>query len=125
MAIYTEKQPKPIVAIMFLVLVFLMMFSLRQIGDRELYWNEGIHATISQVISLDHPVSVIHGEVTLNEFPLFHLLVNGLMRLGVPVEYALRMISILALGGLTVLAGMAAYRQHGQVAGMAAAAVIA
>ena len=84
MAIYTEKQPNPVIAIIFLVLAFLMMYSLRQIGDRELYWNEGAHAVISQAISLDYPVSEIHGEATLNEFPLFHLLVSGLIKTGVP-----------------------------------------
>lgn len=124
MAIYTEKQPKPVIAIIFLVLAFLMMFSLRQIGDRELYWNEGAHAVISQAISLEYPVSEIHGEASLDEYPLFHLLVSGLIKSGVPVEYALRMISIIALAGLTVLTGIAAYRQHGQVAGVVAAAVM-
>jgi 4-amino-4-deoxy-L-arabinose transferase-like glycosyltransferase len=124
MAIYTEKEIKPQLAVLFLVLSFFLLFSVRQIGDRELYWNEGTHAAIAQEISFQQSACTAHGVVSLQEFPLFHLIAGGLVKCGVPVVLALRLISLGSLFILAIVVGVAASRQHGARAGIVAAAVM-
>ena len=124
MAIYKETNIKPHLAIILLGVSFFFLFSFRQVGDRELYWNEGTHAAVAQEISFQQPVCTSHGVASLEDYPLFHLLAGGLRKCGVPVVLSLRLLSLTSLFCLVILVGVAAYRQHGPLAGVVSSAVM-
>ncbi len=124
MAIYTEKELRPHLAVLFLVACFFFLFSMLQIGDRELYWNEGLHAAVAREISFQKSTCTAHGVISLQEFPLFHLIAGGLIKCGIPVVLSLRLISISCLFLLAIVVGFAASRQHGFRAGIVSSTVM-
>ncbi len=88
----------------FLLIAFALIYFPLQLGDRELYWDEGTYAAMATEMNFQSPLTVAHGELIPNSFPLFPYLAAILHRFfGLPMEYALRLISVLSLFGLSLL----------------------
>ncbi|MBQ6598020.1 MAG: hypothetical protein IJH79_10765, partial [Lentisphaeria bacterium] len=124
MAIHKEEVMSPVSAVIFLVLLFLLVYPLWKLGLRDLFWDEGEYAAIITEMNSFPPDARVHGELISGYYPLYPILVKGLVMLGVNMEYALRLISVAAMGGLTVMVGVIGYRMAGVHAGAAAASVM-
>jgi len=108
--------------IVFLALAFLAIYSPFQLGMWELRWQEGRHAAIALEIDQSHPNTIAHGEQIPYAHPVFPLLASFLHRAGLPIESALRLVSVLSVALLTVLAWEAGKRAKDiQTAAVAAA----
>ncbi len=125
MSVYKETPLKKSYAIFFIVIVFIIMFPLWLLGDRELYWNEGLYAVEATGIKYWFPVARAHGIMQTSSFPLFPWLARLLHELsGLPITFILRGISIAALGGIIALVWHTARRAAGTRAASVAAAVM-
>ena len=124
MSIHKEESMSPGTAVIFLILLFLLVYPLWKLGLRDLFWDEGEYAAIITEMNSFPPDGRAHGELISGYYPLYPILVKGLVMLGVSMEYALRLISVAAIGGLTVMVGIIGYRMAGVHAGAAAASVM-
>jgi 4-amino-4-deoxy-L-arabinose transferase-like glycosyltransferase len=125
MALYEEKKINTFIIFLLLVVVFWAMFSPWRLGERELYWDEDYYAV--QTLELEHtpPITFAHGEFTYSSSPLFPLIVSQIKsELSLPVEFVLRMVSVLALAGLACLVWIAARNAGGVQAAAVATAVM-
>ena len=120
--IYEEKTPKWHVAALFLVTAMLLCYPLWQLGDRELYWSESSYAAMAMETDYLAPSGQAHGEIIPLAFPLLPVVAAVLHNeLGVPMELALRIPSVVALFLLALLVWMSA--RHAAGTGTAAIAV--
>jgi Dolichyl-phosphate-mannose-protein mannosyltransferase len=125
MSVYKETPFKKSYAIFFIVIVFIVMYPLWLLGDRELYWNEGLYAVESTGIEYWFPVARAHGIMQTNSFPLFPWLARLLHELsGLPITFILRGIAVAALGGIIALVWHTTRRVAGTKAATVAAAVM-
>ena len=124
MAIHQEKCPPLLVAVLFLAVAFLLVYPLWKIGLRDLFWDEGEYAAIIAEMQSFPPDCSAHGELIFGYYPLYPLLVKGLVMMGLSMEFSLRFISVAALAGLTVMVGIIGFRMAGIQAGAAAAAIM-
>ena len=69
MPVYDEKPMRWYWASLFLIIVFLLITSPYQLGDRELYWQEGDYAAMAQDPDLFIPLA--QGELLPSTFPMF------------------------------------------------------
>ena len=125
MALYEENKQNPLIILLLLVTAFLVIFSPWRLGERELYWDEDYYAV--QTFELEHspPITFAHGEYAYDSCPLFPLVVSSLMGdLGLPVEFVLRLVSVLGLAGLACLVWIAARNAAGVQAAAVATAVM-
>lgn len=125
MALYQENKLNPFLVVLLLATAFAVIFSPWRLGERELYWDEDYYAV--QTLELEHspPITFGHGEFTYDTCPLFPLIVSSLRRdLGLPVEFALRLVSVLGLAGLACLVWIAARSAAGLQAAAVATAVM-
>ena len=122
---YEEKAPGWIAAALILVVAFLIIYSPWQLGDRELYWQEGYFA--SQAMEMDYyiPMTFAHGVVIQDSFPLFPWIAAIVHNeFGLSMEMTLRFISLAALAGIAVLVWFAAGSAGGTQAAAVAAAMM-
>ena len=124
MSIHKEETMPLANAVVFLFLLFLLVYPLWKLGVRDLFWDEGEYAAIISEMHSFPPDGRAHGELISGYYPLYPMLVKGLVMLGLGMEYSLRLISVAALGGLTVMVGITGYRLAGVHAGAAAASVM-
>ena len=125
MSVYTETTLKKSHAIFFIAIIFLIMYPLWLIGDRELYWSEGLYAVEAAGIEYWFPIVRAHGIIQTNSFPLFPWVAKALHQLsGLPITFILRSIVIIALGGIVTLVWHTARRTAGIKAASVAAAVM-
>ena len=124
MSIHKEESMPLGNAVIFLFLLFLLVYPLWKLGVRDLFWDEGEYAAIISEMHSFPPDGRAHGELLHGFYPLFPMLVKGLVMLGLSMEVSLRLISVTALGGLTVMVGVIAFRMAGVQAGAAAASVM-
>ena len=124
MAIHQEKCFPLWGAVLFLTVAFLLVYPLWKIGLRDLFWDEGEYAAIIAEMQSFPPDGSAHGELIFGYYPLYPMLVKGLVMLGLSMEFSLRFISVAALGGLTVMVGIIGFRMAGIQAGAAAAAIM-
>ena len=114
-------------ALLMLALLFLLLFVPWMSSKRELFRQEGLYAavTANYVDNNWTPAAGItaqaHNVAHNDVWPLYPLTVSGLYRLGVPMESALRIVSVAMLGILSLLAGIAAGKRGGVRAGIVAA----
>ncbi len=121
---YEEPSPSKIGAIPLLILAFLAIFSLFQLGTWELRGREGRYAAIALEITPTHPNTIAHGEQIPYSHPLFPLLVRWLRKLGLPIELALRLVSVASVAMLAILAWEVGRRALSEQAGVVAAAMM-
>ena len=114
-ALQIEEQTRPFQSVVWLLAFFILFFAF-WIGGRELFRQEGLYATCAQEFRFGTPVSA-HGVVQPDVPPLFPAAAAGLNRLGIPMECALRIISIVMLGAWSLLASAAAARRRNLRAG--------
>lgn len=103
MAIYKEDSPERIKSVFFLILAFCAIYSLFQLGDRELRWKEGLYAAEALEMDLLSPNTIAHGELISSSYPLFPWCVAVLYKAGIGLELGLRTVSVLSLLALAIL----------------------
>lgn len=123
MAKYEERSISTGGVIVLLIMVFLMLFQPWQIGEKELYWDEGMFATEALELNSMLPVATAHGELIAEGHPMFPLAARALFEIGIPMEYALRMLSLIPAAGIMIWVFMLAKSAAGTAAGGIAAAV--
>ncbi len=125
MALYKEIKLNNVLILLLLTLAFWMMYRPGRLGERELYWDEDYYAV--QTLEIEHtpPIAFAHGEFTYNSSPLFPLLVSMIKTtFALPVEFVLRLVSVLALAGLACLVWIAARDAAGGVQAAAVATAV-
>lgn len=124
MGIYKEKSLPWGVSTVLLLLAFLAVFQPWNLDLRELSRLEGLFAAVVQDLSWDKGVvATAHEAVIHNAFPLYPLFVKGVHYLGIPMEMALRLVSLFMLGMTAVLVFFAAASNRTGRAGAVAAAM--
>ena len=94
-------------------LAFFILFFAFWIGGRELFRQEGLYASCAREFVPGFPVTA-HGVIQKDVPPLFPALVSMLNRLGISMECALRLLSIIMLGAWSLLAALVNGICHGQ-----------
>ena len=125
MALYKEKKVNSLIVILILVTAFFAIFCPWRLDERELYWDEDYYAV--QTLELEHTPSTTfaHGEFTYDSSPFFPLIVAKLKtELSLPVEFVLRLVSVLALAGIACIVWISAKQAGGVQAAAVATAVV-
>ena len=120
---YIERKISTGGMVLFLLTLFLLLFQPWQVGFRELYWNESTYAAQAMEVFHGFPAARAHGELFGIDQPLFPMLTRGLWELGVPMEFALRWLSLLPVLGIAIWIFMLAKSAAGNTAGGVATAV--
>ena len=124
MGIFKEKPIAGWAGILILIAAFLALYEPWGLGIRELFREEGLYAVQAAEYDLHSAVVTAHGVTSQTAFPLFPALVSLLFRLtGVPMEYALRLVSVIILGATAVLVYFAAASERSWRSGCVAAAM--
>ena len=97
---------------------FVLFFGCWIVG-RELFRDEGLFATCALEFIPGNPMTA-HGVIQREVPPLFPALASVLNHLGVPMEWALRLLAIFMLGAWSLLAGFAAAKRRNFRAGVVA-----
>jgi hypothetical protein len=126
MARYEEKIFKWFPCFIVIAFAFLLLYCPFQLGDRELYWQEGYYAVQAAEMEYLLPMTFAHGVVIKNSYPLFPWIASLLNNeLGWSLEFSLRFISVFSLALLTSVVWYAARSAGGvQAAAVAAAMMI-
>lgn len=124
MGIYTEKSLPRWAGITLLVFAFLALYEPWNLGMREFFRGEGLYAVEALELSTPFSVATAHGAVIQNAFPLFPALAGRIYELtGLPMETALRLVSIFMLAASAVMVYFAAASERSYRAGLVAAAM--
>ena len=125
MGIYTERKISVGGGFVILAAAFVALYGVWLLTGPELARNEGIYAAASAEFDIHGPaVATIHNWATPECFPLFPLVVHILCRyIGLPIETALRGLSILMLFAGTILVYLAASARRSCTAGWVASAM--
>ncbi|MBQ8753516.1 MAG: glycosyltransferase family 39 protein [Lentisphaeria bacterium] len=125
MGIYKEKSLPPGVSTVLLLLTFFAVFQPWNLDLKELTKLEGLFAAEVLDLSLKNgSVVSAHGAVILNAFPLYPLFVKAVHCITeIPMEAALRLVSLFMLGMTAVLVYFAAASNRTGRAGVVAAAM--
>ncbi len=109
------------------IVLFLILFLPWLISSQELFRQEGLYAAAATDL-IEHSwtpamgaTTQAHGVPLRNIWPLYPLTVSLLYRCGIPMESALRIISALMLGVLSLLSGISAGCRCSKRAGIVAA----
>ncbi|MDD5698736.1 MAG: hypothetical protein PHH77_08995 [Victivallaceae bacterium] len=125
MALYSETRLNSFWVMLLLTAAFWAIFCPWRLGERELYWDEDYYAVQTLELEYTPPIAFAHGEFTYNSSPLFPLVVSWLRTdLDLPLEFVLRLVSVLGLAGLSCLVWIAARNAGGVQAAAVAAAVM-
>ena len=122
MGIYTEKPISRWWGVLILLVVFLAVHEPWMLGMRELFRQEGFYAVQAAEFQPSSTLVTAHGVAVQDAFPLYPALSGLLMRgCGIPVEIALRAVSLLMLAAGAVLTYFAAASERSCRAGLVAA----
>ena len=122
--IHEEKSLPLWSTVLVLAAAFLLVYPLWNLGMRDIFWDEGEYAAILAELNRFPPEVRAHGEFIPGYYPLYPLFVKAVLLTGVPMEFALRFISVSALAGLAVMVGVIGCRMAGVRAGAMSAAVM-
>ncbi len=124
MAIFEEKTTGTFRAVLVLTLLFLLTYPFWQLNVRELLWHEGEYAVaVTEMQEIPMQITA-HGH-QLTDAPVFYLLLaKGLNFCGIPLPFALRLLSVFSWFILTGLVFLICKRNHNLQAACAAAAVM-
>ena len=109
MAVFREKNPPFIFAVLLLAAAFFFIYPLTEIGKMELFQQEGFYAALALETGSFPVVSKAHGEVVAYTYPLYPFLVKLLHSTGLSMEYSLRILSLFFLFVLSVTVGCTCY----------------
>lgn len=124
MAILEEKEPRIVTAILLLALLFALTYPLWHLGGRELFGMEGESAVAVTEMQAFPPRLTVHGLQPAESHPFHLLLVKAAVLCGLPMEVALRLISVLAYFLLTALVFYISWKNGDRQSACAAAAVM-
>lgn len=122
--IYEEKKLSRGMVFLLLCGFFILMYPFWDLGLRDLTRSEGFFAAVVSGIHSFPPDGRIHGELVPYVYPLYPLLVKALTSLGISMELALRLVSVVSMGGLALMTGIIGTRTAGLHGGAAASCVI-
>ncbi len=123
MPVYEEKPFAKGYAALFFCLVFVALYSIYQLHERELRWDEGYYAAMAAEMNLLKPGTQAQGEM-ISSFPLFPWMVALLYKVGFGYELGLRLISVLSVAALAIICWEAGRRSLDDEAGLIAAAAV-
>ncbi len=123
MAKYGERALSTAKVVLFLAVLALLLYQPWHVGDKELYWQEGQFAAEAVELRGFFSGVTAHGELIGTGFPLFPLLAGWLNEAGMPMESALRLLSLLPVLGVAVWVFALGRSVGGSGCGGAAAAV--
>lgn len=124
MGVYRETHIPRWLGFLILIFAFLILFEPWFLGMRELFRLEGFYAVQTAEFSFSSPIVTAHGVAIPNAYPLYPALAALLNRgLGLEMELALRLLSVLMVGATAALVGVAAASERSPRAGLAAAAM--
>ncbi len=119
-----EKIVKTMPGILLLAVAFVLLYEPWRLGGRDFFRLEGYYAAQTQEISWSRPIVTAHGVAIQNAYPLYPLLCSGVQSLtGLPVEFAMRIVSVLMTLASAVLVYISARLSRSTVAAQAAAAM--
>jgi hypothetical protein len=121
-----EKNISALWGGLLLAAVFLVIYFPLQLHERELYWQEGYYAVQAlEMPNLLLPITVVHGEVISNSFPLYPWLTSLLIKIpGLSMELALRGLSVFCLGIIALIVWRAARSAGGVTGALVAVAML-
>ena len=88
MAIFEEKKTGQCGTILLLALLFVLSYPFWHLGDYELFGNEAEYAVALTEMLFWPPVTLGHGHLLENVYPLFLVGAKGLMLCGLPAALA-------------------------------------
>ncbi len=118
-----EKVIAPLAGVLILLAAFVLLYQPWRLGERELFRLEGLYA--AQTLEMDYrlPLSTAHGIAIQNAFPLYPYLSKLVLGLtGLPVEFAMRLVSVAMTALASVLIYLTTMHSRSHVAAQAAAA---
>jgi hypothetical protein len=123
---YEENKPRVVFAVLALFILFVLLYAPWRLGDRELCWQEGYFAAqASEVESYFMPLVLAHGMAIQTSFPFYPLCASFCYNeLHLPMEFVLRIISVIAIAVLSVVTWFAARTTSGVQAACVAASVM-
>jgi hypothetical protein len=124
MPAYEEIMPKKSTTLIFLLFAFLMIYSPFHIDDWQLRRRESRYAAIAYEMNLTQPNTIIHGEQVPFHYPLYPWIVALLYKMGLSLQFALRIVSIISLALLAILTFEAGRRSVDMQTGVVAAAMM-
>lgn len=126
MSIFNDKSFSKTTSILVIVLCFLIIYPVFQIGHKELRWDEGYYAAIANEMDILKPNTVAQGELIFS-YPLYPWFVALLYKLPLDFlkyEFGLRLISILSIAALAIIVWETARKAIDDEAGLIAAAAL-
>ncbi len=124
MGVYRETHIPRWLGFFILAFAFLILFQPWALGMRELFRLEGFYAAQAAEFTPDSLIVTAHGVAIGNAYPLFPALAALLHRgLGLEMELALRLISVIMTGAAAAVVGFSAASERSARAGLAAAAM--
>jgi hypothetical protein len=120
-----EKVFKWYIAIVILATAFFLIYSPFQFKDRELYWREADYAAMAGEIDFVLPLTLAHGKIIPQTYPLFPWLAGYMSRiLGFDMAFSLRFISVASLAIIALLVWETGRRAAGPEAAMVGVATV-
>lgn len=123
MRFYTENKPKKWIASLILVICFICTFPIWRIASEELTSNEGQFATAVSELTHIQSFVTLHHRPSKDVMPLYPLIVKVILKSGVSIEFALRIVPILSLALLSLFTGVLCFRACGRLSGIVATLV--
>ncbi len=124
MGIYKETNIPRWLGILILMAVFLVIFQPWQLGWRELFRVEGLYAALATEFDPGAMMVTAHGMPIRESYPVYPALVRMLaVGAGLPMEFALRLVSMVMLAAGAAVVCVAAGSERSPRAGIVAAAM--
>ena len=120
---YRETAVTPLTGALLIASVFVLIFGVWVIFPRELHRQECLYAAEAAEYSFFRPAVTAHETPIRNSYPLYPALAALLDRAGVPMENALRLITVFFIAAGSVLVYFSAATGSGARAGLAGAAM--
>lgn len=117
---YRESTVPPWVGALFIAGVFLLIYFGWVLYPRELFRQECLYAAQAAEFTLKNPMVTAHEMPIRNTYPLYPALSSLLYRCGLPMETALRLITVFFIAAGGVLVYFSAASGNGNRAGMVA-----
>ena len=94
MQIYEETQPRILMSLLLLFIAAIAIYQPFFLGGWELRGREDRYAAIALEMNLMTPDTVAHGELVPFNYPLYPWLVALALKIGLPVAFCLRLVSV-------------------------------
>jgi len=124
MPAYEEIIPAKKITAGFLLLAFILIYSPFQLDNWQLRRRESRYAAIAYEMNLTQPNTIIHGEQVPFHYPLYPWLAAILHHMGLSLELALRILSVLSLAMISILVWEAGRRSVDLQTGVVSAAMM-